>query len=96
MATYTKPVIIEDDLLSYSSFANCNDSTTNLRFIILLTNGSSRTKSLTSPSHKFCRLVQSLLAVETYAFSDCLDAIYVMKKQCHKYIQSGYIANHSH
>lgn len=68
-------------MIAYSdpSFASCDDMGTQLRFIVLLTNETGRGNWLPFSSYKCRRVVRSVLAGETYAFSDCFDAAYAIK-----------------
>lgn len=62
-----------------SSFANNRDSTTQLGFMILLTDGTGRANLLHFSSYKSKRIVRSVLGGETYAFADGFDAAYMLR-----------------
>ncbi len=67
------------EAFSDASFANNPDSTSQLGFIILLSDSSGRKNVLNFSSHKCRRVVWSVLGGEFYAFADAFDKAFILK-----------------
>lgn len=65
--------------MNNSSFANCENIETQLGCIIMVMGGSNRTSQLAHSSYKCRFAVRSVFGGETYAFTDCFDAGYLLK-----------------
>lgn len=64
---------------SDSSFANNDDHSSQLGYIVLLVDKTNKCNILHLSSHKSRRVTQSVLGGEVYAFADAFDIAYIMK-----------------
>lgn len=70
----------------YSSFANNNYSTTQLRLVVLVTDNPGRANCLNYYSYNVKGLVRSVLGEETYAFADGFDSSFMLRLNLEKMV----------
>ena len=74
---------------SDASFSNNDDNSSQIRFIILLSDATNNCAILRYSSYKSRRIARSSMAAETFAFADAFDAAYAIKFDLEKLLNKS-------